>query len=82
MEYFKRVKGLRASEATERKKDDFNYFETNYQNTVKSIMEQARDRFLQQISSGTYKKGAGVNALLSIMQTNTSFIEGTRKLFS
>lgn len=49
---------------------------------MKSIMEQARDRFLQQISSGTYKKGAGVNALLSIMQTNTSFIEGTQKLFS
>lgn len=82
MEYIKRVKGLQTSESTERKKDDFNYFETDYQNTVKSIMEQARDSFLQQISSGTYKKGAGVNALLSIMQTNTSFMEGTQKLFS
>lgn len=82
MEYIKRVKGLQASETTERKNDDFNYFETDYQNTVKSIMEQARDSFLQQIGSGTYKKGTGVNALLSIMQTNTSFIEGTQKLFS
>ncbi len=82
MEYIKRVKGLQTSETTERINDDFNYFETDYQNTVKSIMEQARDSFLQQISSGTYKKGAGVNVLLSIMQTNTSFIEGTQKLFS
>ena len=82
MEYIKRVKGLHTSETAERKNDDFNYFETDYQNAVKSIMEQARDSFLQQIGSGTYKKGAGVNVLLSIMQTNTSFIEGTQKLFS
>ena len=61
--------------------NDLNQFDTDYKDTVISIMQQAKDNFLEQIRNGTYKKGMGVSLLLNSMGQNATFIEGTKKLF-
>ena len=84
-EYYKRVKGIQ-SESNENMggatENDINYFETDYQDTVKAIMQQARESFLENFASNGYRKGVAVDILNGIKNSNKSFVEGTNMLFS
>lgn len=84
-EYYKRVKGIQ-SESNENMggatENDINYFETDYQDTVKAIMQQARESFLENFASNGYHKGVAVDILNGIKNSNKSFVEGTNMLFS
>lgn len=83
LEYHKRRLGIQSENQNKTKeKNDFNYFERDYQDTVKNIMHSARESFLNQLSPGKYQKGMGVSILTDLMVTNNSFVEGTKKLFS
>lgn len=58
------------------------YMDDDYRETVKSIMQTARDNFLKMIKSSNYQQGMGLTNLVKLMNSNAKFIEGTKKLFS
>ena len=84
-EYYKRVKGIQSenqNDANQTQLDDTNYFDTDYQETVRNIMQQARESFLDNFALNGYKEGTAADILNGIKNSNTSFIEGTKLLFS
>ena len=62
--------------------DKVQMFDTQYQKTAVSIMEQAKETFLAAFKNSGYKKGAAAGILSDILNENTSFVVNTKKLFS
>lgn len=84
-EYYKKVKGVQSESKEDISKageSEINYFETDYQDTVKAIMQQAKESFLENFASNGYRKGVAVDILNGIKNSNKSFVEGTNMLFS
>lgn len=84
-EYYKRVKGIQSenqNDANQIQLDNTNYFDTDYQETVRNIMQKARESFLDNFALNGYKQGIAADILNGIKNSNTSFIEGTKLLFS
>lgn len=84
-EYYKRVKGIQSenqNDANQIQLYNTNYFNTDYQETVRNIMQKARESFLDNFALNGYKQGTAADILNGIKNSNTSFIEGTKLLFS
>lgn len=84
-EYYKRVKGIQSenqNDVSQMQIDSTNYFDTDYQETVRNIMQQARENFLENFATNGYKQGTANDILNGIKNSNVSFIEGTQLLFS
>ncbi len=62
-------------------RDDYNYFDKSYQETVMEIMKQAREEFLLQFQKPGYQKGIASGIVSGLFAQNEEFMEKTQKLF-
>lgn len=62
--------------------DGYNYLDQDYIDIVISMMQEAKETFLQMFQESDYKKGLGKSIIQNIMHNNDIFMEKTQRLFS
>ena len=81
--YFNRIgtRHLSENDSQPAMKEDYNYFDKSYQETVMEIMKQAREEFLLQLQKQGYQKGIASGIVSGLFEQNEEFMEKTQKLF-
>lgn len=76
-----RNQGDNPSQVSEEDSEKPKYFDQEYQDAARSMMEEARKQFLSLFQSPDYKQGIGAGIITKIVHSNVEFMNKTQKLF-
>ena len=80
--YMREVRGKRLDEEKAYVDGSYNFFDEHYNKSAVSMLQQAREEFLELFKTGKYKKDAEIGIITRIIGNNTEFLRKTEKLYS